>query len=396
MFPVEFLQKAAKKMYIHHIKPGDATPGMQLAEAVYADAGAGALVARKGYVIDETLLRVLKRREIETVPVWLNTPPEEPDRPTYTSDAVTEKRCWVKGILSEELKKEALGNIKELFGNLDLNKTANKTTAYQSLKNLDTVVGDLIRALSHDESGLVHISDLKQYDEYTYHHSISVSLLSIATGRELGLKSHDLLRLGRCAMLHDIGKQAIPLEILNKKGKLDNDEFAQIKFHSSLGASSLKAHAVGDVELWNAIMFHHEKMNGTGYPKGLVGNEIPLFSKIISVADVYDAITSYRPYRSPMLPDDAFRQICKDAGIAFDNDVVTAFFEKLEFYPVNTIVKLSDERLALVAETDLDSRLTPVVRIWGTDEIIRLAENNQLHIIEVLNHSNLPPGYEFT
>jgi len=390
----------AKIMYIRNIELENVKLGMRLAESVYTitDTNNSMLVARKGYEVDDKILRVLERFGVETIPVWSRTKPEEENEPQAEKPAPKlEKRVWVKGVLSEDLKKEALGSIKQLFSILDPQRTTNMTTAYQSVRNLDSVMGDLLRAVAHDERGLIHISDLKHYDEYTYHHSLSVSLLSISTGKELGLDSEDLLRLGRCAMLHDIGKQAIPLEILHKKGRLDKDEFDSIKRHSAMGALNLKANAVGDVELWNSIMFHHEKINGKGYPKGLEGDEIPLFSKIISVADVYDAITSYRPYRSPMLPANAVDHIYQDAGVAFDHNVVNAFFEKLEFYPVNTIVELSDERLGIVSKSELENRLRPAIRIWGTDEIIHLStpEHTHLQITDILSHTNLPPGYEF-
>jgi len=389
-----------RKMYIRNIKVEDAELGMQITEAVYATSDKSTLVARKGYVIDNTILRVLKRRGIERVPVWSETEPTEDEQLNShieKIDVKTEKRVVVKGVLSEDVKKQALNSIKQLFSSLDASRTTNMTTAYQCVRNLDSVVGDLLRAIAHDEAGLIHISDLKHHDEYTYHHSLSVSLLSIVTGRELGLNVSELLRLGRCAMLHDIGKQSIPLAILNKGGHLDSDEFETIKQHPVLGAQGLKAHAVGDVELWNGVMFHHERMNGTGYPKGLTGDEIPLFSRIIAVADVYDAITSYRPYRSPMLPSGAVEHIYKDAGTVFDHGVVNAFFEKLEFYPVNTVVRLSDERIGIVCESDMEFRLHPVVKIWGTDEKIRLAskENSKLRIAAIISHTDLPRGYEF-
>jgi HD-GYP domain-containing protein (c-di-GMP phosphodiesterase class II) len=222
-------------------------------------------------------------------------------------------------------------------------------------------------------------------------------MLSMTTGRVLGLDEDTLFRLGRCAMMHDIGKQMIPLEIINKKGKLTDAEFTTIKNHPVIGATNLKAAAIGDIELWNGILFHHEKVNGGGYPRGLKGKDIPLFSKIISVADVYDAVTSYRSYRLPMLPSEAFDVISRDVNTAFELDVVKAFFAKLELYPVNTIIELSDGRLGMVVESEGASRLRPTIRIWGSTELVNLAANmNQgINIVGVLNPSDLPDGYEF-
>jgi len=195
-------------------------------------------------------------------------------------------------------------------------------------------------------------------------------------------------------MMHDIGKQTIPIEIINKKSKLTDAEYLQIKNHSIQGAITLKNSGIGDIELWNAVMFHHEKVNGTGYPKGLHGKDIPLFSKIIAVADVYDAITSYRAYRNPLLPSETFEIIRKDVTHAFDYEVVKAFFEKLELYPVNTIVELSDGRLGIVVADDSvsRSRLRPTVRIWGTSQIEYLSTpiNMDISIIGVHRLDDFP------
>jgi HD-GYP domain-containing protein (c-di-GMP phosphodiesterase class II) len=198
-------------------------------------------------------------------------------------------------------------------------------------------------------------------------------------------------------MMHDVSKQTIPLEIINIKGKSTDAEYKTIQNHPVIGASNLRTAGIGDVELWNGIMFHHEKVNGSGYPKGLKGKHIPLFSKIICVADVYDAVTSYRSYRLPMLPSEAFELISKDVNVAFELDVVRAFFAKLELYPMNTIVELSDGRLGMVVESEGASRLKPCIRIWGSTEVINLAAagNTGVSIVSVMSPQDLPPGYEF-
>jgi HD-GYP domain-containing protein (c-di-GMP phosphodiesterase class II) len=223
-------------------------------------------------------------------------------------------------------------------------------------------------------------------------------VLALATGKGLGLSEEALARLGRCALLHDIGKQLVPADILNKNGKLTEQEFEIIKKHPLLGANNLKGTALVDEELFVSIMSHHEKVDGSGYPYNMKGNEIPLYSKIISVADVYDAITSYRSYRTPMQPLDAFEVIYKDIGNAFDYDIVKAFYSKLEFYPVNTIVELSDNRLATVVQGGGPLKLRPPVRLWGTDKNIDLSasKNTDLCITRTLAPSELPTGYRFS
>jgi len=388
--------------------------GMKLAEPVYitTTTGANMLLARPGATLDQNMIITLQRRNVAKVTVVSDTgdepseplaaqvrrvvPTEPAAAPVKATPPPEKNYVPVKSVVNEKLKDEAVESIKQLFDCFSTKDGFNKTTAYKCVSDVNKVVGDLLDVLTTDSDGLVHINDLKSYDEYTYHHSLSVSMLSIATGREMGLRKDELARLGRCAMMHDIGKQLLPFSIIGKKGSLSNEEFAQVKNHPALGADTLKANSVGDIELWNAIRFHHEKIDGTGYPHGLKGKDIPLFSKIISVADVYDAITSYRPYRSPMLPSQAFEEIRKGVGTAFEFDIVRSFFAKLELYPINTIVELSDGRLGIVVEST--NRLRPVVRIWGSSEEVDLVApmNQGLEIVSVMNPHDLPPGYEIS
>jgi putative nucleotidyltransferase with HDIG domain len=408
-------------MYAHTIELKNAETGMKLAESVYVknNSGTEMLAARKGAILDEKIIRVLETRGVEKIEILSAGEPEKvetipvnapkkigkeisvlPKEIENESPVVSEKReevAPIKTIITDKLKEEAVDSVKQLFTCFTHDGNLNKTTAYQCVSNVESVVEELLHVISDDATGLIHINDLKHYDEYTYHHSLSVSVLSMATGRELGFDADMLFRLGRCAMMHDIGKQMIPIEIINKKGKLTDNEFTIIKSHPVIGANNLKAAAIGDVELWNGIMFHHEKVNASGYPKGLKGADIPLFSKIISVADVYDAVTSYRSYRLPMLPSEAFELISRDVNISFELGVVKAFFSKLELYPVNTILELSDSRLGMVVDSEGASRLRPTVRIWGSTEYVDLAakNNSDIKIVSVMNPEDLPDGYNF-
>jgi HD-GYP domain-containing protein (c-di-GMP phosphodiesterase class II) len=373
-------------MYIIKTKIADATPGMMLAESVYFPTGAGfSLFARKGTELDENTIKKLHKNSIETIEVFSKDPP------TVEQIEYIEP---VEELFDEQLKEEAVDSVKQLFSCANVEGGLNKTTAYQCVSNLESVVGDLLEVITDNATGIFHINDLKAYDEYTYHHSLSVSVLSMATGRELGMDSDTLFRLGRCAMMHDFGKQMVPIDIINKAGKLTNEEFEIVKSHPALGANSFRDNDVGDDELWNGILYHHEKINGSGYHK-LQGKEIPIFSKIIAAADVYDAITSYRSYRLPMQPLKAFDIIFKDIGTVFDYEITKAFYKKLEFYPVNSIVELSDGRIAIVVENG-NFKLRPAVRIWGGNNVINLASSahNDINIVRTMTRTDLPEGYE--
>ncbi|MCL2047207.1 MAG: HD-GYP domain-containing protein [Defluviitaleaceae bacterium] len=385
----------------------DAYGGLVLGKPIYVknQLDVDVLVARKGAQLDDILIERLKRIGITTLEIAENEEPHnteyvpvvqlpEPPPAPPAPEPLYEDVAPVEAIIDNRLKEEAVSSVKQLFSFLSSGEKVNMTTAYQCVENIDGVVEDLLDVIAGDETGLVHISDLKRHDEYTYHHSLSVSVLSIAVGKELGFSKDMLFRLGRCAMLHDIGKNLIPLDILNKAGKLSDREFELIKTHPVIGAESLKKNKIGNTELWRAVMYHHEKVDGTGYPHKLTGPYIPLFSKIIAVTDVYDAITSYRSYRSPMLPSHAMGILCKDTGTHFEADIVKAFMAKLEPYPMNTIVQLSNGKLAKVVRAG-KTKLNPVVKLWGSRIVLDLSasENKGIVIVEVLDEKHLPEGY---
>jgi len=171
-------------------------------------------------------------------------------------------------------------------------------------------------------------------------------------------------------MLHDIGKMMIPLQIINKPSQLDDGEFDIIKGHPSEGFRYLFENHIGDEEIWAGVRHHHERMDGTGYPSGLAGADIPIMSRIVSVADVYDALTSIRPYRRPMQPAAALEYVMGGANHIFDFDVVTAFLEKIQPYPLGSFVELSNGKLAMIVNNEHPMR--PTVQVLETGQILDL------------------------
>ena len=372
------------------IATSDLKPGYIVSEPVMvvSENGQSMVLCNKNTVIDERLLDKLSSHKVHQLSIFtpaelqkkpVEKTPEPPKKEVPVRKAETRfiPPSEVKPIFDEKMKKEAVEGIQNMFSFLEGN-TENMTTAYQAIQGIEKVVGQVVEAATGDGSSFVHIHDLKSHDEYTYHHSLSVSLLSIATGQEMGLDGDQLLKLGRCAMLHDAGKQFIPLEIINKTGKLTDEEFQIMKDHPVVGAKSLKAKGIGDVELWGGAMFHHEKVNGRGYPKGLRKEEIPLFARIIAVADVYDAVTSYRSYRKPMHPSMAYEIICSEIETSFEYDIVKAFTNRLIVYPVGCVLELTDNRIAVVVDNEV--KLRPIVKLAETNELFDLADVKNLTV----------------
>ena len=372
------------------IPVSEAKPGNVVVEpiVIYTDDGRDLMLCKRNTVVDQKILDLLAKHRVHQIkvaapkaaPAVVEMPkkpePAPAPAPQPQKPARIIPKSKVKPIIDEELKKEAVEGIQSMFSFID--GSDHMTTAYQAIQGFEKIVNQVVEVATGDGSSFVHIHDLKSHDEYTYHHSISVSLLALATGQELGLDDDQLMKLGRCAMLHDAGKQFVPSGIINKPGKLTDEEFAIMKDHPARGAQSIKAKGIGDLELWTGVMFHHEKVNGRGYPKGLNKNEIPLFAKIIAVADVYDAITSYRSYRMPMHPSLAYEIICSEIESAFEYDIVKAFTNRLIVYPLGSVLELTDKRIGTVIDNEI--KLRPVVKLAENGELLDLADVKHLTI----------------
>ncbi len=171
---------------------------------------------------------------------------------------------------------------------------------------------------------------LKQIHPHTYAHSINVSNHSVILGKKLNLNVHDLEILQFAGLFHDIGKLKIPESILKKPGKLTDEEFEEMKKHPIYSVELLKAAGIMNVDVLKTILYHHERADGKGYPKGLQRNTIPYLSKIITVADSFDAMTSNRCYRKGLNLEQAKQELINGRGSQFDSEVVTAFLETIE------------------------------------------------------------------
>nr|WP_315483095.1 HD-GYP domain-containing protein [uncultured Undibacterium sp.] len=227
------------------------------------------------------------------------------------------------------------------------------------------LVEEIANSVMRNPGALIGLARLKTADDYTYMHSVAVCALMIALSRQLGLSDDETREAGLAGLLHDIGKMAVPPAILNKPGRLTDDEFVSVKEHPSAGhAMLLEAKGVGEIAL-DVCLHHHEKMDGSGYPKGLKGDQISLYAKMGAVCDVYDAITSNRPYKEGWCPAESLKKMSEWSRGHFDEVVFQAFVRSIGIYPVGTLVKLQSGRLGVVVEQQLGkSLLLPKVRVF--------------------------------
>ena len=260
--------------------------------------------------------------------------------------------------ISDELRIETSRGIKKLFMEI---KDHNDPRA--TMKSIVQQVDGIIEELLANKNVMVNMIDLKCFDNYTYMHSVNVAVLSIVVGIAMGFEREVLTRLGLSAILHDIGKVFISSKIINKPGVLTDKEFDEMKKHSQLGYDYARRRLKLSQAVCLGIAEHHEKFDGSGYPNGKKGGEISRFGKIIVLTDIYDALTSERPYRGAQSPSEAMEYIMGGVETMFDPRVSTVFIRKVAPYPVGTTVLLSNGDTAIVLENYEEVCLRPRVRV---------------------------------
>lgn len=303
-----------------------------------------ALLLRKGAVLLTSYINQIKKLGYNGV---------------YIDDDLSREIVFSE-IIDENLKFEAIKSVKDTFANID----KGTSIPSQVYKDLSEIINSIVDNILENKSALINIVDLKSFDNYTFCHCVNVCILSLVIGTALNFNKMQLYNLGMAAILHDIGKTFVPKEIINKKGKLTDEEFEVIKSHSSKGYNYVKDNFDVPAASYVGILQHHEKYNGTGYPMGVAGEKISLFGRIISVMDVYDAITSDRPYRKALPTFEAVEYIMGNGGTAFEPKIVKVFSQKIAPYPVGTCVRLSNNKIGLVVENYPECSSRPKIKIF--------------------------------
>lgn len=282
----------------------------------------------------------------------------------YIEDPLT-KDVNCESVITERVRMQSVKTIKEKFTEIATNQSLRKSILIDDFsKSFSTIVRTILDNIRENDDAISLLSHVYLYDSYIFHHSLNVTIYAIALGEKIHLSDKQLEQLGLGAILHDIGKMAIPIEVLNKKDPLTAEEFKLIQEHATIGFDILrKSHTIPLLAAHCAYQ-HHERLDGSGYPRGLKGDEIHLYAQIIGIADVFDAVTSHRVYRKAKLPHEGLELLYSGADTLFDKDLVQAFSRAVAIYPVGMEVVLSNRCKGVVIKQNGEMTTRPVVRVF--------------------------------
>ncbi len=319
-------------------------PGFVLAQRVSDERGRTLLA--QGIVLSESYIRRLNRVGVRAVCIH--------DR--ATDDVI------VNEMVAEPTKAELLTLTYDTLSELGSGHFSPKMKPTFLRKKLGPLLEDVIQQLREGNGAGEQLGSVYIADGELFHHSVNVTFYVLTLGLYLNLPKDDLLNLGIGTLLHDVGKLRVRREVLQKPGRLTPEEFREIQMHSQYGFEILSA--LADISATSALIAlqHHERMDGSGYPNGLMGDQIHLFSQLTAVVDVYEALTANRVYRQAYLPHEAFGLIMRDRGTRLSTVGVDAFRETISIYPLGMSVRLTNGDLAVVIQASAGNDQQPVVR----------------------------------
>lgn len=336
------------------------TPGMALAQDIYD--GSGRLLLAKHLLLTAEYISNLE---------FLGFPG------IYIDDEFT-RGIEIQQVLTPQVRCQALKMIHDLF----VFSTDTSELPVNELK-LQKTVEHVVEDILSNGDVMCNMMDIKDYDDYIYYHSINVGVLSTMVGVRCGCSMEQLCQLTTAALLHDIGKKYIDIEITNGPWPLKGKDRETWKKHPKLGAEFLRSSYNFSSIVYTSVLEHHEWYNGEGYPLGRAKEDITLFARIIKLVDCYDTLISKRPSRDAMTPSDAMEYLMAMAGAEFDPQLVNIFIRKIAAYPVGCEVELSNGWHAVVARNFEDFALRPLVKVIDTQTMLNLRDDPEGRSITV-------------
>ncbi|MGR6898771.1 HD-GYP domain-containing protein [Rummeliibacillus sp. BSL5] len=321
--------------------------GMIIGRTIWNEANRPLL--QKGAKVSEPMIKRLQQLNIHYV---------------YIDDEIS-SNIEIEEAIPIDMRLKAVTQISSSFNKLKNIKGKEMTYCLdQESKHFVGIIDDLLDNIMKSREVLTVLSDAFLYDHYIYQHSMQVAIYSIAIAKEMNYSATELRQIGIGAILHDVGKMMIPQTILSKPDRLSDQEYETMKQHAQFGFDLLRnLHTISLLSAHCAFQ-HHERLDGSGYPRGLLNFEIHPYAKIIAVADVFDAVTSNRVYREKMMPSHGVEIIKKGSGTLYDEQVVEAFRRSVAYYQNGTVLLLSDGRRGIVCKQYKDNPERPWLRIF--------------------------------
>ncbi len=317
----------------------DVKPGMVLAENIYLN---DRLFLAKGTIMKSSYISRLKTYKIRQIKI---NEIRTPHREIYQTNPV------------EEFYEKTYVGIKKTFNEIVKNQKIN-------VSHIFPIVESILEAVYINQDSILLLTGYKRVpDSYFHAHSLDVCIYSLIIAKAMGLNYYETVNLGMGAFFHDIGKIKVPQHILNKQEPLSVKEFEEVKKHSFYGFQMLNEFAQIDPVIPIIILEHHERLDGSGYPLKRRESEIHKLSKIVAVADVYDALTSDRVYKKKVLPHEAAEYFLSDAGNQFDSAVINILLKNIAIYPKGCQVLLSTNAIAVVIDSNRAQPLRPIIKI---------------------------------
>lgn len=339
----------------------------------------GQVLLKKGTQLTESLLRRIEDNKIYTI---------------YIDDEYSDNE--IEDLIRPELKAKAIQTLKETFqfiekrhagvdkSELELKKRLNQMSMEKYVQQIRGVANQIIEEISINRQLMINLVDIKNLDNYTYEHSLNVAVISLIMGIELKMNHQELSHLFLGALLHDLGKSLLPKELMTKESPYTEEEQKVIETHPQLGYDYIKEHYGFPGSVKMTILQHHERYDGSGYPRKLAGINIHKHARIIALADCYDKMTSDTYQQRAVAPNEALEYIMGACDSHFDHELATIFSRKVIPYPEGSIVKLSDERFGVVTSVNLNYPLRPVVRILEKNT----AKENMI-LIDLMKDTNI-------
>lgn len=358
--------------------------GRRVKSHVYSDDGS--LLLSKGTIVNSSILSRLERYSINTTDLF---------------DSLTKDIKQV-GLVNDKKMTESISVVKKVFDYVLHNDANGVSSAIpkEYMKLVEKTIASLIEALKHTGDLLYTVSDMVQKATYTYKHSVNVAILSILTAKALDYSEMDIRNIALGAFLHDIGKMVVDQELINKPDKLTDSERIEVENHPKYGYELVKDLERLPFTSKQIILLHHEKLDGTGYPYGLKGIEIPEYVRIVTLCDMYDAMTADRVYRGKMPIYVVLEILMTDSVFKLDRNVYRHMTENICIHPPGSGVVLSDGRIGVVSFYRAANPSRPHIRVidFNTDitnirvENINLEKKHTLFITDTWDVSELRSG----